>query len=288
MSKNFQEELQGELFSAELQAKCKDGLALHQQGKVAEAERIYLEVLKSDPTNSLALHLLGIITIQRRRIDLRCLKDKLTICEKAIERKPYEADGYVNRAVLLEHLDRVEDAIANYERGIALNPNYEYLGGDLLFAKMQICDFSNREEEVSQLCEKIMRGERACRPFPTLAMFGSLQVQRTAIETWIRNRYPNSVSLPLIPRRPAHRKIRVGYFSADFCDHVVMHLIAELFERHTRSKFELTGFSFGPDNNDEMRRRVENSFDRFISVREQSDKDVALLSRRLEIDIAVD
>jgi predicted O-linked N-acetylglucosamine transferase (SPINDLY family) len=65
-------------------------------------------------------------------------------------------------------------------------------------------------------------------------------------------------------------------------------LIAELFEKHDKARFELVALSFGPDPNDEMRQRVNAAFDKFIDVRNQSDADVAMLTRRLEIDIAVD
>jgi len=61
-----------------------------------------------------------------------------------------------------------------------------------------------------------------------------------------------------------------------------------LFERHDKAKFELVAFSFGPNRNDEMRKRVSAAFDQFMDVRNRSDKDIALLSRKLEIDVAVD
>jgi predicted O-linked N-acetylglucosamine transferase (SPINDLY family) len=64
--------------------------------------------------------------------------------------------------------------------------------------------------------------------------------------------------------------------------------MAELFERHDRDKFELVAFSFGPDANDGMRRRVLAAFDQFVDVRYRSDRDIALLARNMEIDIAVD
>ena len=67
-----------------------------------------------------------------------------------------------------------------------------------------------------------------------------------------------------------------------------MDLMAELIEKHDRSRFELIAFSFGPERNDKMRRRLMTSFENFIDVRNKSNKDVALLSRNLEVDIAVD
>ena len=43
------------------QDKLEKGLALHQTGKLAEAEDIYRDVLSADPANPDALHLLGLI-----------------------------------------------------------------------------------------------------------------------------------------------------------------------------------------------------------------------------------
>jgi predicted O-linked N-acetylglucosamine transferase (SPINDLY family) len=64
--------------------------------------------------------------------------------------------------------------------------------------------------------------------------------------------------------------------------------MAELFELHDKSKLELFGFSFGPVANDEMRQRLEKSFDQFFEVGKKSDAEIAKLSRALNIDIAVD
>src|SRR5262249_38282603 len=46
--------------------------------------------------------------------------------------------------------------------------------------------------------------------------------------------------------------------------------------------------SFGAPASDEMRARLEKAFDRVLDVGGRSDKDVAMLARNLEIDIAVD
>jgi predicted O-linked N-acetylglucosamine transferase (SPINDLY family) len=64
--------------------------------------------------------------------------------------------------------------------------------------------------------------------------------------------------------------------------------MAELFELHDKSKFEIFGFSFGPVNNDDMQVRVSSAFDHFYFVNDKSDHDVASLSRQLGIDIAID
>jgi len=62
----------------------------------------------------------------------------------------------------------------------------------------------------------------------------------------------------------------------------------ELIELHDKSKFEIFGFSFGPNKDDKMGKRISKAFDQFIDVNLKTDKEVAQLSRDLKIDIAVD
>ena len=119
-------------------------------------------------------------------------------------------------------------------------------------------------------------------------MSGSPALQRKAAEIWVQNKYPLSHALLAIPARPGRDRIRVGYFSADFRNHPVALLTAELFETHDRSRFELTAFSYGPDTRDDVRKRAEAAFENFIDVRNKSDQEVALLARSMGIDIAVD
>jgi predicted O-linked N-acetylglucosamine transferase (SPINDLY family) len=64
--------------------------------------------------------------------------------------------------------------------------------------------------------------------------------------------------------------------------------MAGLFEQHDRTRFEVVGFSFGPEAGGPMYERIAAAFDRFIDVRHKPDRDIALLARQLEIDVAVD
>jgi len=208
--------------------------------------------------------------------------------DKAIALNPDNADAYYNRGDALFDLKQHDAAIQNYDKAIALNPDCDYLYGMRLHTKMQICDWGDVDDQFAQLAAKIERNEKAVFPFAALALSGSLPLQRKAAEIWVQDECPTSHALPKIPKRPKHNKVRIGYFSADFRNHPVSFLTAELFETHDKSKFELTAFSFGTNANDEMRKRVAAAFDRFIDVRNMSDKDVAMLARNLEIDVAVD
>jgi predicted O-linked N-acetylglucosamine transferase (SPINDLY family) len=188
----------------------------------------------------------------------------------------------------LRDLKRHAEALESYERALRIDPDLEWLHGTWLNARMQVCDWRDFEAHRDRLVRRIERREKAANPFPVLALTGSPEIQRIAAEIWVAERHAAGHALPEMPRRPGHGKIRIGYFSADFYEHATSYLMAELLERHDKSSFQVTAFSFGPDTRDEMRGRVEAAVDRFIDVGRRSDEEVAMLARSLEIDIAVD
>jgi predicted O-linked N-acetylglucosamine transferase (SPINDLY family) len=162
------------------------------------------------------------------------------------------------------------------------------LHGMRLHAKIQICDWADLEAEVAQLTARIERDEAASNPFTVLALSDSAPLQKRAAELWVQQESPPNLALPAIPKRAQHDKIRIGYFSADYHNHATLHLMAGLIEAHDRSRFELIALSFGPDSQDEMRKRLKAACEDFIDVRNQSDQEVALAARNLQIDIAID
>ncbi len=129
------------------------GLALHQAGRLADAERIYNQILATRPDHFDSLHLLGVIFYQRgdhaeavRRINLalkrspnnflalnnrgnalvalRQFTEALASYERAITAQPDYAEAHSNRGNVLKELKRFEEALASYDRAIALRPDY--------------------------------------------------------------------------------------------------------------------------------------------------------------------
>ncbi len=153
---------------------------------------------------------------------------------------------------------------------------------------MHLCLWDDLENRLHELKNKINNGEKVISPFVTLALIDDPEIQRRNAEIYTKDMYPQSHVLPKIEPYPKHKKIRIGYFSADFRDHPVSHLTAELYELHDRERFEIHAFSFGPDTQDEMNLRIKRGVDHFHDVRTMSYKDTAMLARSVELDIAVD
>jgi predicted O-linked N-acetylglucosamine transferase (SPINDLY family) len=208
--------------------------------------------------------------------------------DRAILLKPDHAEAYGNRGINLFILQQYQAALESYDKLALIDPDFEYLVGMRLHIKRYLCDWENIENESRQMETSIERGENAAQPFTVLAISGSPAIQRKATEIFVRDKVPSSSNVATAPRRQKTGIIRIGYFSADYFNHATAYLMAELFERHDRSRFEILGFSFGPESTDEMSRRVSTAMDRFINVGTLPDRDIALLSRELEVDIAVD
>jgi predicted O-linked N-acetylglucosamine transferase (SPINDLY family) len=208
--------------------------------------------------------------------------------DQAIAGKADYAKAYLNRGNIFRELKQLDAALADYDRAISIAPDLEFLLGTRRFTRMQVCDWEGIDADVEQLTARIERGESASPPFGILGLLHSAALQKKAAEIWTRERYPPNPVLPELDRRNYSDRIRIGYFSADFHDHATAFLIAELFELHDRSRFEIYAFSFGPDSQGSMRARLMQACDEFIDVRRKSDSEVASLARNLRIDIAVD
>ena len=262
---------------------CNLGSAQREIGRFSEALANYDAALKIKPDYVVALNSRANCLAYLKRHD-----EALKHYDRALALQPNYVEALVNRANTLREVKRHEDALADYELAIKLKPQHELLWASRLYTRLKLCDWRDIDTQIAALDEIIERGESASAPFPFLSVSSSAALQKRVAMRWIASRHPPNTALPAIPKFARHPRIRIGYFSADFRNHPGSYLMAGLFEAHDRSKFELIAFSFGPKTQDEMQQRVAAAFDSFIDVRDMSDKEIAQLARRLEIDIAID
>ena len=219
---------------------------------------------------------------------LRRFPEAFEACDKALSLKPDYAEGWSNKGVTLHELKRYDEAIAHYDKALSLKPDIDWVSGDLLHTKMKICDWSDLAESLEDISKKVVANEKVANPFPLLALNDDALLHKKSSEIYIQSRYPFNPVLEPILKYPQSQKIRIGYFSADFRNHAVSFLTAELYELHDKNKFEIFAFSFELDDKSPMRLRLSQAFNQFIDVSDMSDSGIAELSRSLQIDIAVD
>lgn len=220
--------------------------------------------------------------------DLKRCEDALAAYERALSLKPRSAEAWAGRGNAFGDLKRYGEAVAAYDKALSLKPDLVALEGDRILCKMQICDWANIEPERDHLVRSVRDGKESASPFAFLGISSSIEDQLDCARSWTRKRYP-AQDRPVWRGEPyKHDKIRIGYVSADFRQHPVTYLAAGIFESHDRSQYEVMGISIGPGDNSDIRRRLENSFDRFIDAAALGVDEIAERVREDEIDILID
>lgn len=90
----------------------------HQAGRLADAQRLYREVLARQPRHAGALHLLGVVAHQSGRPDTA-----IDLIGRALKLDPRSVEAHVNLANALKDQDRLDPAIRHYRRALTLRPN---------------------------------------------------------------------------------------------------------------------------------------------------------------------
>ena len=104
-------------------------LALHHQGRLADAERLYATVLGARPDHFDALQMLGVIKLARgdHGMALEAMKrheDALKSFDEAIRRKSRFPEAHNNRGSALLSLERYDEALESFRRAVALKSDY--------------------------------------------------------------------------------------------------------------------------------------------------------------------
>ena len=220
--------------------------------------------------------------------DLKRYEDALAAYDKALALEPDLAEACFGRGNLFYSLKRFEEAFAAYDKAFTLKPDLAEAEGARLSAKMHLCDWRDFRAECEHLISAVNDNKQNADSFAFLAIPSSPQDQIKCAKLWVTKKYPPSDKPIWRGEIYNHSRIRVAYLSADFRNHPTSYLLAGVFEQHDRSRFETIAISFGPDTPNDMLTRLKGSFDKFIDVKNQSDVDVAILLRGLEVDIAVD
>lgn len=122
-------------------------MPLHQAGRLAEAEAIYRQVLRQSPREPDALHLLGLLSYQRKDYPAA-----LELIGRAISYRHTEPGYFVNLGLVHEALQHVDEAIACYRKALALQPDIAEANcnlGGILANQMKL-------EEAINLCRRAL------------------------------------------------------------------------------------------------------------------------------------
>ncbi len=256
------------------------GNALLLLGRADEALATFDQALAIAPDLTEAL--------KRRVAALQALgrhNEALAGCDRLLAITPHDSEMLFNRGFALANLGNLEAAMESYEKARAFN---HIAAIDMLaICRLAIADWAEVEKLASEVSAHIASGN-AASPLLATAFAFDLPAQLKAARSHIR------ILVPAMPKPFAHPKpmpadrLRIAYLSTAFRHHPIAMAIANLFERHDRTRFEIIGISLRAGDQSAIRARMVGALDQFREVASDTDRNIAKLLNDLEVHIAID
>jgi predicted O-linked N-acetylglucosamine transferase (SPINDLY family) len=268
------------------------GNVLQDRGRLKEAEGFYRKALALNPDSVEITNNLGVLLYDQGE-----LSEAITCLEKVVALRPDFSMAHNNLGLIFQALGALDKAMVCYRNALNATPEFHSARINLLYAQQHYCSWNELGSLSGQVRQAIRElpaaSENPIPPFSFLAVAGSTpSEQRVCAHHWAQSTFQSQASrrkeMALEFKRESRSRLHLGYISADFRNHPVSHLMAEVFELHNREHFRITAYSYGPDDGSEMRKRLENAFDDFVDIRELNYESAARRIYDDRVDILVD
>lgn len=94
-------------------------IKLQKQGEFKKAKKLYLKILKKDPSNFKVLALLGATLLQLKEYDYA-----INFLQNAVQINPNIPSIYNNLGVAFTKIKKYEESIKNLKKALSLNNKY--------------------------------------------------------------------------------------------------------------------------------------------------------------------
>lgn len=264
------------------------GHLLHLSGRAREAEAAFERTCDLDPADQEAWVQLGLLRYAR--------------CDHRAAASAFQRAAAIDAPDRLQALRLAGFALADgglaAEAAACLEP---YLAGcaesaadlqavsQLLYCRLELCDWHDRAELVAGCRKLLAAGATPVEPFTFLLLAEIAPDEQLELS--------RRFCLPLLPpgtlaRRDAPaelpKRLRIGYFGDIFHEHATARLVTGMIEHHDHAAFEVHAFSYGPDDDGDKRRRLIAACDGFHDLGALDVAQTAAYIHRQEIDILID
>jgi len=264
------------------------GAALQAAGQPLEAIKAYVECLNLQPYFPQALINMG-LTLEKLGKREEALQQWVRLASQRLLKDAPPAE-FITTA--LNHIGRVQEDLKQYDQAeqaltqsLALNPKQPGVIQHWIHIRQKACKWP-----VYQDLPGISRNDMLMytSPLAMLALTDDPVQQLLTAHAFVARTYGLKEEFLSKGRTYAHPRKRIGYVSGDLCVHAVGLLLAELLEGHDKTKFEIYGYDFSPEDGTAHRERLKKTFDHLRPVHLLTDRQVAELILQDEIDVLID
>ncbi len=209
------------------------GNALFEEGELGEAEKYLLEAIRLKPTADAYNCLSGVFNAQRR------LDDAIACCREELRLTPGRAEAHSNMGLLLCMAGQLDESAAACREALRLKPDFV---GAYCNLGQTLKDRGELAEAMACFDEALRRDTKCQHAHSNLVYLRQFlpEYDARAIGEDLR-RWNESFAAPLKHlirphgnNRDPERRLRIGYVSPDFRDHIVGRNMLPLFREHDR------------------------------------------------------
>ena len=208
-------------------------------------------------------------------------KESIQFFKSYIELQPNNIEAYYSLGICYREIGDIQMAEKTFLKALKMNPDYPYLKGQLQFMKNHLCDWVNYNETKKNIEKDITQNKKTITPWQALSVIDSPKLLKDNTMLFIDNKEFNNQNL--IDKK----KITLGYFSPDFCEHAVSNQFKQILKLHDKKKFEIIGFYLN-SKQDEKLYEMKTYFDKFFDINQMSTEDIIRLTQVHKVDIAID
>lgn len=213
---------------------------------------------------------------------------------EALRRDPSLAIAWQKLAGLKEAQGDTRAALAAYRRAVQCDPRDLKSLGDGLYLRRHLADWA--EDTVLSPARLLQGFAAAARSDFSPGLLLSLPeadpaAQLAAARLFARTQWAGFLAEP--PLAPAARRregpLRIGYLSADFCNHAVSFLVTDVLAAHDRDAVRVSAYAYRtPAGPDPWREAVRRAVDDFVDIEALDDRAAARRIADDGIDVLVD
>ncbi|MEM7520490.1 MAG: tetratricopeptide repeat protein, partial [Pseudomonadota bacterium] len=189
--------------------------------------------------------------------------DAMDSYQQALSHDPDMANAHANIGVLHQEEGRRAEAINAFSRALALQPDFPLAEAQMLHQRQHLCDWS-QTDHLKDACTRLGITTAAVPSFTMLASEDNPAHQLARSRRWAAEMF--RITPKPLPASPAARpeRLRIGYFSADFRNHPVLHLISGLLRSHDRKTFDVLAFGYGKQSDGALANQMKMDVDQFF------------------------